>query len=144
MRWVVLALLLSAPLQAQSIGDFPAIRSVSRVTLVGYYLFFDLSPIQPPPEFQVWWAEMEGCTGIQSDFDAIAWYQATQIVNPSRDEAYWGIYFPNPPEIAVLRNVPASRMENTAKHEILHHLIKDGGHNEKAFNRCLPLGLGHD
>ena len=144
LRWLVLALVVSVPLRAQSISDFPSVPSVSRVTIVGYILLFDLSKIQPNEDFKRWWREVEECTGTRSDFDDIIWYQANQIVNPAREEAYWGVYFHNPPEIVVLRNVSPERMENTIKHEILHRLIEGQGHDEKLFNTCLPLGLGHD
>ena len=141
MRWVVLALLFSMPLRAQSIGDFPIIKNVSSVTVVGYTLIFDLAPARPPPIFKVWWAEMESCTGKQGDFDTIKWYQAAQVVNPLEELSYWGVYFREPPEIVILRNITPERLENTVKHEMLHHLLF-GDHDEIVFNECLPLGIG--
>ena len=143
MRWLVLLFLFWTPLQAQSVKDFPIINGVSQVTLVGYTLLFDLSPITPHPDFRIWWAEMEECTGVHGDFDVIKWYQASQVINPLEGMAYWGVYFKDPPEIVLLRGMALERFENTVKHEMLHHLMF-GNHNENLFNRCLPLGLEND
>ena len=141
MRWVILALLLSAPLKAQDLKDFPVVRSVSSVTLVGFLLLFDLAPVNPPPSFRVWWSEMEECTGYQGNYDAMKWFLASQIAHPGKGESYWGVHFSDLGTIAVLRGLSDERLENTVKHEIIHHLILDPEHRELAFTNCLPVIL---
>ena len=138
MRWVILALLLSAPLKAQDLTDFPTVRSVSSVTLINYLLLFDLAPVTPHPSFRIWWAEMEECTGSQGDFEAMSWYLASQIAHPGKGLSYWGVHFSDLVAIVALRGMTNERLENTIKHEIIHHLILDPEHRELAFTNCLP------
>ena len=147
MRWLLVLFLFAAPLQAQeqSLKDFPSFTGVSRVTLVGYTLIFDLTKMDPLPVFRQWWVETEECTGLRGDFDSVrGWYKANWMVNPLKSEAYRGIYFTNLFEIVVQSNLSSERFENTVKHEILHHLISVPGHDETAFVQCLPLDPEHD
>ena len=141
-RLVLVLLLLWAPLQAQSVKSFPRIRSVSSVTIVEDFLYFNLEPVIPQSVFRKWWVEMEKCTGSEKSFNDISWYVANVIYNVAVRKRAWGIYYRKPPEIIIVSNLTRARLENTAKHEMLHHL--QGGHDEKTFNRCLPFGLEND
>ena len=142
MRWAVLALLLSLPLQAQSVKTFPRVKSVSSVTIVEVFLYFNLEPVIPQPVFRKWWVEMEKCTGSEKPFDDISWYVADVIYNIAVSREAWGIYYREPAEIIIVRNLTRTRLENTAKHEMLHHL--QGGHDPVMFDKGLPFGLEHD
>ena len=139
MKWLVL-LLLFVPLNvgAQSVSDFPRITGVSAVTVVGPFIFFDLDPVIPQTPFREWWAEMEVCTGIQKPFDDIQWFVADAIYNIVRLAEAWGIYYFSPPEIVVVRNMTLEQIEQTVKHEALHHLLALRGHDNDTFARCLP------
>ncbi len=136
MKWLWV-LLVPLNLGAQSVTDFPRIASVSSVTVVGPFLYFDLDPVIPQQPFRDWWAEMEGCTGIRKAFDALRWFVADGIYNAAEWFTAWGIYYPDPPEIVVVRNQNVVRLEDTVKHEILHHLIQNSDHDEETFVRCL-------
>lgn len=140
MRWVVL-LLFAAPLQAQSIREFPRVTGVSSVTIVETFLYFDLDPIFPKAVFREWWAEMEACAGIEKPYDEIAWYVADIIYNIAEEREAWGVYYSPPPEIIFVREQSEIGLEDTIKHEILHHLgFMDAAHNQTVFDRCLPEG----
>ena len=140
MRWVVLLLLLSAPLQGQTLTHYPRVTGVSSVTIVETFLFFDLDPLVPQQEFRDWWAEVEACSGVQKPFDGIAWYVADIIYNYLEEREAWGIYYKSPPEIVILRLQTGLELEDTVKHEILHHLGFMGpAHDESVFDRCLPM-----
>lgn len=145
MRWVVLVLLLiAAPLQAQSLRDFPRVSSVSSVTVVEEFLYFDLDALLPQPEFQKWWAEMESCTGIVKPFGGVAWYVADIIYDYIQRREAWGIYYSVPPEIVIVRHQSKLELEDTVKHEILHHFgFRGPNHDEAVFAQCLP-GSEHD
>ena len=138
MRWLLVILLL-IPLNAnsQSVADFPRIASVSTVTLVGPFLFFDLEHVIPQPPFRQWWAEMEACTGIRKPFDGVEWYVADLIFNAVNRFTAWGIYYASPPEIVLVRDQTLPQLEDTVKHETLHHLVENTDHEEEAFVRCL-------
>lgn len=145
MRWVVLLFLFATPLQAQeSLREYPRVDGVSSVTVVETFLFFDLDGLTPQPEFRVWWAEVEECTGLTKPFDEIGWYVADIIYNISGWEA-WGIWYADPPEIVVVRAQTVEFLEDTVKHEALHHLVNESDHTESEFAHCIPMGLvGHN
>ena len=136
--WVVLALsLFSVPLQAQGIKDFPRVHGVSSVTIGAPFLYFNLEPVVPQEKFRDWWQEMEQCAGVKKAFDEVAWYVADVIYSFAQNQGAWGIYYHTPPEIIIVRNRSEARIENTAKHEILHHLLRDN-HDGVTFLRCVP------
>ena len=142
MRWLGLLMLMCftpVNLDGQSVADFPEIPSVSDITVVDEMLYFNLAGIDPlPPPFQVWWAEMETCTGIHKPFGGIKWFVATAIYDASRHAYLWGLYYFDPPEIILTRNMTRLRLEDTVKHEALHHLLGGTDHATEAFAHCLP------
>jgi hypothetical protein len=133
-------LLLFLPLGvgAQSVLEFPKVRNVSSVTVIGPVLFFDLDGIVPQQAFRTWWEEVEICTAVQRPFDAVKWYVTGTILNVVTMRSAWGLYYPTPPEIVVVRDQTPERIEQTVKHEVLHHLLGVQGHKNQAFKRCLP------
>jgi hypothetical protein len=144
MRWLILAALLAAPpASAQSSTDFPRIPSVTSVTVVGPVLLFNLTGLRTSDTFRRWWAETEECTGISRSFEEVHWYKASVLINVRTGNAFWGLYFSEYAEIVLEDGQSPDRLENTVKHEILHHLINDTNHTEAVFTRCLPMGLGH-
>ena len=135
---LVLALFLfSAPLRAQGVKDFPRVNGVSSVTIGTPFLYFNLEPVNPQVKFREWWIQMEKCAGVRRPFDEVAWYVADVIYGFAKNQGAWGVYYHTPPEIIIVRNRSEARIENTAKHEILHHLLS-GTHDGATFLRCLP------
>jgi len=143
MRWLVLLFLFPVSLGGQSVADFPRINSVSSVTVVEEMLFFNLSRVAPKPSFRDWWKEMEECTRISKPMGGIGWFVADAIYDATENGYSWGLYYFNPPEIIIIRNQTLEQLEDTVKHEILHHLIRNDVHEEKTFVRCLPQTPNH-
>ena len=145
MRWVVLALLLLwTPLRAQTLINYPRVTSVSSVTIVEEFLYFDLLPLAPQQNFRDWWDEVEACSGVRKPFDGVTWYVADVIYNFDERREAFGIYYESPPEIVIAHHRSMPELEDTVKHEILHHLGFMGpDHNEAVFNRCLLLKQKH-
>lgn len=140
--WVVaVGVLLVAPLatRGQSVTEFPRYTAVHDVTVIGTMLFFDLEPIIPQQDIKRWWKEMEVCTGITRSFDGVDWYVADVILDLRAQQTNFGLYYYRPPEIILLRGQTPEQIENTVKHEVLHHLINDFEvtHDEEQFTRCL-------
>ena len=140
MRWIGFLFLL-LPLNSvggQSVDSYPRINSVSSVTIVDNFLYFNLSRVIPQDSFATWWAEMEACTKIRKPFEGMSWWVATGLYNVAEKFSAWGVYYPVPPEIVVVQNQKLPQLEHTVKHEILHHLIQNTDHQEETFVRCLP------
>ena len=139
--WFLLLLVaLVAPVpshsSAQSVMEFPRVPSVSSVTVIGPFLYFDLEPVIPQQVFRQWWAEMEACTEVQKPFDDLKWFLSDSVFNLMRGTQAWGIYYFNPPEIVLTRGQTAAQLERTVKHEVLHHLMRLIQHDNAIFNRC--------
>jgi hypothetical protein len=57
-------------------------------------------PLGPPAEFRTWWQVVEGCSGRQSSFDEVRWFQANDLT--IRGEFALGAWFPSGNRIALL------------------------------------------
>ena len=147
MRWLGVLVLLFVPvnLDGQSVADFPRVNSVSSVTIVEEVLYFNLEPVVPQQPFRNWWKEMETCTGIQKSFDDVRWFVANVIFDVVEGPGLmiWGSYYNTPPEIIVVRNQTLAALEDTVKHETLHHLLWGTDHEEEVFAHCLPDSPKH-
>ncbi len=130
---------------SQSITEFPRVNSVSSVTIVEEVLYFNLEPVVPQQPFRDWWKEMETCTRIQKSFDDVRWFVANVILDVVEGPMLmiWGIYYNTPPEIIVVRNQTLAALEDTVKHETLHHLLWGTDHEEEVFAHCLPDSPKH-
>ena len=144
MKWLwLLLLLIPVNISSQSVADFPRVNSVSSVTVVESFLYFNLEPVIPQQEFRDWWGEMETCTEIAKPYEDIRWFVADIIFDIETQRTAWGIYYALPSEIILTRNQTLERIERTVKHEILHHLIQNTDHEEKTFVRCLAEPPDH-
>ncbi len=115
---------------------FPTVDTTS----FGPFMFVNLKRVQPPPVFRDWWVELEDCTGMEGDFDAMGWYFADRIYKWG--EAVLAIYFETPPEVIIQRNRPPEQLEDIVKHEALHHFLAAPGRDQHifgVFTHCLPL-----
>ena len=80
--------------------------------------------LDPPPIYRSWWNEVEACSGIASDFDAISWYYVPDATvfrigsNPYVD-GYWQPYHSSI-TLAGLKLNNALLVRHEALHAILH------------------------
>lgn len=93
--------------------------------------------IEAPPLYRTLWAEVEGCSGLTGDFDAMDWY-----VTPTfpEDRAILGQW--NDRGEITLR-LDSRLIRVVVKHEILHELLGgDRQHASPAWRACdLPTGM---
>lgn len=91
------------------------------------------TPLAPPAEFRAWWAVVESCSGRQSRFEDVRWFQASYF--SIRGELALGAWFPAGNRIALLgsESFPAS----IVRHEMLHAILQDSDHPAEYFqSRC--------
>lgn len=93
-------------------------------------------PFEPPAPYRLWWAVTESCSGTTAPFESVSWY-----VVPDGDaividgEQYAGIWFPKGNRIVLARR--ATDDGHLVRHEILHALLRVGGHPATHFmDRC--------
>jgi hypothetical protein len=93
-------------------------------------------PIDPPAEYQAWFAKTEACSGLSGEFTRIRWY------------AVAGDSFDCPGGRCVGRWNTDHRIfiasaylhsELVVRHEILHDLIGHPGHPDPPFGSPCPL-----
>src|SRR4051812_44349355 len=91
------------------------------------------APLTPLPEYQSWWQEVESCSGINGDINAVSWYEIPHVTeftvagNPNI-AGYWQPYH-HSITLAGLRINDA----DLVRHEMLHALIKEKGHPTEFF-----------
>lgn len=94
-------------------------------------------PIQPRPEYRVWWARTEACSGRDANFAAVQFFAVTPAdgyiyLAGQRAHAWWvrrgnRIY------------LPANRLddEQLVRHEMLHAITGEAEHRPDEFvRRC--------
>lgn len=90
-----------------------------------------------PAVYARWWAQAEACSGLTGDLGAIAWYVvpgADSVPLPDhRDVAgYW-----NSADDRIVLAGRVARDGGTVRHEMLHALLRVGGHPPAYFQgRC--------
>ena len=93
----------------------------------------DAARFVPPGVYARWWAMVESCSGFSRPLGDVEWYSAPgQLTNPSNSrEAVEGYYSRASNRIVLLsRNTIAG---GTVRHEMLHALLRVGGHPRSAF-----------
>lgn len=92
----------------------------------------ELVPFDPPVVYQVWWAELELCVGVEGEFDRIRWFTAETVRFDGQDT--FGVWM-SPSTIYLERFYITS--VTAVKHEMLHELT-DGAlpHSHPAFASC--------
>ena len=93
----------------------------------------DATRFVPPPVYARWWTMVESCSGFSRPLGDVEWYSAQgQLTNPSNSrEAVEGYYSLASNRIVLLsRNTIAG---GTVRHEMLHALLRVGGHPRSAF-----------
>lgn len=92
--------------------------------------------IDPPPEYRIWWDQVERCVGTRRDFYEVEWF-AGEPTTDTGDEltGAW-----TAPRFIVLRPFYLTS-EPAVKHEMLHHLTRgEMPHSHPAFRTCTRTG----
>jgi len=120
-------------------------RSVSRAVIVGLvacmscdYLVDpplppDAARFVPPPVYARWWAMVESCSGFNRPLADVEWYSTPgRLTNPNNSErAVEGYYSLASNRIVLQSNDTIAG--GTVRHEMLHALLRVGGHPRSAF-----------
>ena len=87
----------------------------------------------PPAYYQTWWQVVEECAGKRTPFDAISWFSvgAGQLVVRGGNAA--GAWFVDGNRIVMVHGWQS--LGNVVRHEMLHAIIRDGGHTKEYFHR---------
>lgn len=101
--------------------------------LVDPPLPIDAEPFMPPPVYARWWSMVESCSGIRSSLDAIQWYAAPgPLTNPDDGSesinGYWSAA-----SNRILLDFNDTINGAVVRHEMLHALLRVGGHPRRAF-----------
>lgn len=86
-----------------------------------------------PSVYTRWWSMMESCSGLHGSLDQIAWYATpSPLQNPENKEEYIEGYWSRASNRVVL--VSNDTLDgSTVRHEMLHALVKTGGHPRSMF-----------
>ena len=89
-------------------------------------------PLDPPPMYSDWWADLASCSGRSGDMTRIEWWQATSItVNKQIVLGQWE----RPHRITLVDFYVEN--EDIVKHEMVHDLLDgDPDHRDGAWDRC--------
>lgn len=108
----------------------------------------DLARFSPPPAYEVWFEELETCTGETGDFSRFRFFEVRAPLEgslfpcDSRSGTCIGEW-KLPYDILLAPQL--LDFEGLVKHEMLHALLQVRGHPD-VFNRCSPgfAGSGFD
>ena len=91
----------------------------------------------PPPEYRIWWDEVERCAGLRADYFEIEW----RVGAPVDADGYELTGAWTPPRYITLRSFYLTS-EPAVKHEMLHHLTRgELPHSSALFQTCTrPIG----
>src|SRR4029079_6990738 len=87
----------------------------------------------PPPAYELWWSLVQECAGRTGRMRSVDWYVVPGDLDADGSvEAYWS---PGGNRIVLTSR---KQMDGTiVRHEILHALLRGGGHTRHAFlERC--------
>ncbi|NNG15417.1 MAG: hypothetical protein HKM89_02970 [Gemmatimonadales bacterium] len=93
-------------------------------------------PLEPPPSYHSWWAEVEGCTGISAPLARVRWYEAERLINREAGTEHVGAW--SPPHTIFIRS-DRLLFEAGVKHEMVHDLLQVMEHDSPVFVRCAGM-----
>lgn len=92
-----------------------------------------LAPFTLTAQYRVWWEELEACSGLSGDFDAVRFYVLPDRSSFTVDgKTYWGYWSPQGNTITLAERWAMT--EKLVKHEEMHALLQDTSHPAAYFN----------
>ena len=97
-----------------------------------------LRPLTPVPiQYATWWGQVENCSGVRGNFDAVKWYFTLGALDVAGHN-YDGFWWQQGNRIALTWF--ATLRGGTVRHEMLHALLQTGAHPPTYFvTRCGAL-----
>jgi hypothetical protein len=89
-------------------------------------------PLTPPAVFARWWAMAESCSGVRGPLDAVSFYEVPGVSDFDRDGRRVLGYWTAAGNQIVLAG-DAALVGSNVRHEMLHALIRVGGHPRDQF-----------
>jgi len=93
-------------------------------------------PLDAPAVYRTWWNKTEACSGLSGDFDRIEW-----LVVPGHGFAcssgQCAGHWESSHRIYIASDW--TRNEMVVRHEMLHELLRRGGHPDPPFGKGCPL-----
>lgn len=83
-------------------------------------------PLEPRPEYPMWYLEVETCAGVRGDYNALRFFLL------DRDDIHAGVT----KGTTIWLRYPDSFSRVIVEHEMLHSLIDDGAHLDPRWVRC--------
>lgn len=78
-------------------------------------------PMDPPAEYEVWYAEVEACLSLRRGFDRIHWYVVEELRLAGVRYGGW-LQFPDD----ITMDFYHQGHERSVKHEMAHHITQVG------------------
>jgi hypothetical protein len=99
----------------------------------------DAERFTPPPVYSTWWNMTQACSGLTGSLDAVTWFRTDQRLRSSRTEesiaGYWGSF-----SNRIVLTTPAMLDGGSVRHEMLHSLLRKGGHPRNQFlGKCAGI-----
>ena len=92
----------------------------------------DAQEFSPPPVYSTWWNMTQGCSRLAGSLSAVTWYSTEEVVHDlSSGEVIAGYWVPGSNRIVLNSSVMMDG--GVVRHEMLHALIKHGGHPRNQF-----------
>lgn len=136
MRWLIALFLIASGL---AVVPAPRLHGIRIGALP------EATAIDPPPGALRAWRELVACTGLPvrrgRGFDAIRWFrvEGTSFVRPDDGRRVIGLWIRS--DNAVILAGGRLDDDRLLKHELLHALLQQGGHDARAFARSGRCGF---
>lgn len=100
----------------------------------------DAFQADPLAEYAEWYMEVEECTGVEGDFDAVRWFE---VPHERWWDPVWKQYavgtWRSPHDIYLAE--PRRDDEGIVKHEMVHDVLRGGQTHDARFEQC--SGIAH-
>lgn len=92
----------------------------------------DAQEFSPPPVYSTWWNMTQACSQLTGSLGAVTWYTTEDVVHDlSSGDVIAGYWVPGSNRIVL--NSAVMMDGGIVRHEMLHALIKHGGHPRNQF-----------
>ena len=92
----------------------------------------DAEQFSPPAVYSTWWNMTQACSGLTGSMGAVTWFKTSEVLHEPNSDAIVVGYWSSADNRIVLATDHVLD-GGTVRHEILHALIKHGGHQRNQF-----------